>query len=238
MPKEPGANDKNRRYWRRLQDELGWPAGRTRPWLWRGRLVIPLVAVGAVAIAAALPVISTRFEHVEALCWPPRDIPWSLQSVETWCRAARGGRLGDAYEAVARLQMSFGDIKRTLELSERAAELGNVPAHVTIGFITLQGMGGTTRNRERALAAFETAYRLGDSGSADHLKWIYDGQLGQGPRMPAKAVMWAHAQPLRTGEGFDRARDYGRKLGLSEAEIDAAREEMRRWLAANKMIAR
>lgn len=50
--------------------------------------------------------------------------------------------------------------------------------------------------------------------------------------------MWAHANDLRTGSGLDDARDYGRKLGLSEPEIDAAREEMRRWLVANQMIAR
>lgn len=185
MPKEPGAKDKDRRYWRRLQDELTWPPAHTRPWLWRGRLVIPLAALVAVAIAAALPVISTRFAHVEAWCWPPRDIPWSLESIEAWCRFARSGRLGDAYDAVARLEMSYARIQRALELSERAAALGSVQAHVTIGFITLQGMGGTARNRERALAAFETAYKLGDFGSAEHLKWIYDGQLGQGPRMPA-----------------------------------------------------
>lgn len=239
MQNEHGDDPKRKEYWRRLPIIDG-PRPTSRRMRLIGWTAVPIFAVAAFVLAGGLPFVSSRFEHMEAaLCIPPRDIPWRVDAAGAWCRMYYRQGIGPAYTRVAALEFGKVRIPRALELYRRGAELVDPTAHIQIGMILVQGsFGQVPVDRAGGIAAFENAFKLGHLGASQQLRDTYSGQLGSGPREPKRAAMWAHAYALLKGDDMADARDYSRRLGLGEAEIDAAREEMRRWLVANKMIAR
>ncbi len=167
-------------------------------------------------------------------CVAPSDVPNDVAL--KWCRASKWNGSAEAYAGIAVDLVAAGRHCEALRLAERGAELGSSYAHVNVGYIKQNGDCGS-RDLPAAISAFESALKLRSPIAGSQLRQVYQGS---GPwreyRDPAKAMMWGWANYLLFAPPHDdEERASGRRLGLTETEIDGARERMRRWLVDHKV---
>lgn len=187
------------------------------------------------AIAASLPFVSERFEHIEfPRCVPGKSVPWwDLELWRKWCEIAERKGPGPAYASTGFRAMLIRPCA-AFRMLERGAELGDGESYAGMGHMLRSG-SCVRADESRAIEAYEAAVRLRSPLGSSSLQDVYDKRAKRGDGDPIEAVKWAFADPLIFGISEGYARDYGRRLGLSPAQIEEARERMRRWIDVNKV---
>lgn len=194
---------------------------------------------GAVCTCLVLIVLAPMhsclsFARAETVpCAAPSDVP--LDFLSGWCANAQKFGAGDAYAFLGLDLRIRGRACDALVVLERGASLKSGSAYLEIGHIKVRAECGK-RDVPAAIAAFEAALKLRESRAGRQLRQIYEGLLGREFRDPERAIMWAYADYLIHAQPDDESeRNFGRRLGLSEAQIDEGRERLRRWLLENNV---
>ena len=211
-----------------------WPRAGMRP---RASGCAEWFLFAAILVAVALVLANPNRSAAESpQCIVPSDVP--AEAATKWCISVKRNGVGRTYAGIAMDQRVAGRFCEALRLAKRGAELGSEFGYVVMGDVKLRGEC-EPRDIPAAIAAFEEAMKLRDHVASSRLTQIYEGRFGQEYRDLEKAIMWRwadyliHAYP---DEGLER--NYGRRLGLSDAQIDEGRERMRRWLVERKVVMR